>query len=304
MRDQNSPRPNELSTQNKSSRLLDALLHLAEGGLEQQAIDAGEIDAVIDYSRGNVILLPAARIALLDRARRMPAIKRAIVANNLLSALPYAEIQCLLGGLELVTLQRGVALHEPGTPILHAYFPVDSVICLLAAVENERSVDVGLVGYEGMVGISLLLEANLSSIRAQVVTRGLALRIESAYFRRALPQCVTLQRVLHRYAHTKLALARKTIWCNRFHFIEARLPRWLLMVSDRIRSHEFSITQESLADILAVRRVSITKAAGHLQRCELIKWGRGKISIVDRKGLEGASCSCYERIEQSPCSSP
>ena len=276
--------------------LLDALLHFAEGGPEQQAIDAGEIDAIIDYSRSNVILLPAARIALLDRARRLPAIKRAVVANNLLSALPNAEVQRLLGSLELVTLQRGATLHEPGAPILHAYFPVDSVICLLSAIENERGVEVGLVGYEGMVGISLLLEVNVSSIRALVVTRGLALRIESAYFRRVLSQCVTLRKVLHRYADTKLAVARKTVWCNRFHFIEARLARWLLMVSDRIHAHEFSITQESLAGVLAVRRVSITKAAGHLQKCELIEWARGKVSIVDRKGLEGMSCSCYERI--------
>ncbi|HEY0800859.1 MAG TPA: Crp/Fnr family transcriptional regulator [Steroidobacteraceae bacterium] len=281
----------------KSPRLQGALLQLTADGPEQQAIEAGEIDAVIDYSRSNVILLPAARIALLDRARRIPPIKRAITTNRLLATLPQAEIQCLLDGLELVTLQRGAALHEPGAPILHAYFPIDSVICLLATVQYERAVEVGLVGYEGMVGISLVLEANDSSVRAQVVTRGTALRIESAFFRSALRKCAILRRELLRHADAKLALARGNVVCNRYHLIEARLARWLLMTSDRILSHEFSVTHDSLAGMLAVRRVSITKAAGHLQSRGLIKYARGKICIVDRHGLEGASCPCYFKID-------
>jgi CRP-like cAMP-binding protein len=292
-----SPHPTAFETGRRSVRLRGALLQLAEGGPERLAITAGEIDAVIDYSHSNVILLPAARLALLDRARRISAVKRAFAANNVLAALPRAEYRRLQGDCELVTLRRGDVLHEPGAPILHVYFPVDSVICLLAAVDDKQVVEVGLVGHEGMVGISLAIEAKISSVRALVATPGTALRMEAEYFCRALPQCALLRRVLHRYADIKLTLARKTLGCNCFHLVEARLARWLLMISDRVRSHEFVLTHESLADMLGVRRVSITQSASHLQGGGLIRYARGKIRILDRQGLEGASCKCYSRIE-------
>ena len=272
-------------------------MQLTEGGPEHLAINAGEIDAVIDYSRSNVILLPAARLALRDRAGRRQAAKQAFVANKVLAALPRMEHRHLRAHFELVTLRRGEVLQEAGAPIWHVYFPVNSVICLLIAVDQRRAVEVGLVGYEGAVGISLLLEANISSVRALVVTAGLAVRMEADSFARALEQCAVLRNVLHRYADIKLTLARKTVGCNRFHTLEARLARWLLMTSDRVRSLEFTLTHELLASLLGMRRVSITQAATRLQERGLIRYRRGKIMILDRPSLEGASCTCYTRID-------
>ncbi|OGA58052.1 MAG: hypothetical protein A3G81_24800 [Betaproteobacteria bacterium RIFCSPLOWO2_12_FULL_65_14] len=265
-------------------------LRLVKGGPEQQAIEAGEIDAIIDHASSNVILLPAARRALQEAAHE------ASKANSLLAALPHAEHQRLLAGLEPVTLKFGEVLQEPGSPVRHVYFPVDCVICLVTTPEGP---EVGLVGYEGMVGISLALGVNVSSVRALVQASGTAMRMKAAHFIKALSQCPALQRELYRHADAKLALARQTVTCNCFHAVEARLARWLLMTSDRVRSEEFFLTQAFLAEMLGVRRATVNEAVGPLQRRKLIANTRGKIMILDRKGLEAAACRCYTRIAVS-----
>ena len=168
------------------------LPRLAKGGPEQQAIDAGEIDAVIDYASSNVVLLPAARRALGEIAERAAAANRetvyeAPIANSLLAALPRAEYRRLLPGLEPVTLKSGEVLQEPGAPIPYVYFPVDCVISLLATAAGE-ALEVGLVGHEGMVGISLVLGADVSSVRALVQASGTALRMKAARFHPAFRQ--------------------------------------------------------------------------------------------------------------------
>ncbi|HEX6259650.1 MAG TPA: Crp/Fnr family transcriptional regulator, partial [Woeseiaceae bacterium] len=202
-------------------------LLLVKGGPEQQAIEAGEIDAIIDHGSSNVILLPAARRALYE------AVHKAANDNSLLAALPDAEHQRLLAGLEPVRLKFGEVLQEPGLPVRHVYFPVDCVICLVTTPEGP---EVGLVGYEGMLGISLALGMNVSSVRALVQASGTAMRMKAAHFIKAFSQCPALQRALYRHADAKLAVARQTVNCNRFHAVEARLARWLLMTSDRVRS--------------------------------------------------------------------
>ncbi len=266
------------------------LLHLAKGGPEQQAIEAGEIDAIVDHAASNVILLPAARSAL----QLKKAANEASIANSLLAALPRAEYQHLLAVLEPVTLTLGEVLHEPGLPLPDLVFPVEGVVCLLATAEGP---EIGLVGYEGAVGIPLALGSEVSSARALVQAGGRALRIKAAHFRKALPHCPALQRGLHRYANAALAQARQTIACNRFHSAEARLARWLLMSADRVRSEEFFLTQAFLADMLGVRRATVNEAAGALQRRRLISYTRGTLRIVDRAGLESAACGCYARLE-------
>jgi CRP-like cAMP-binding protein len=276
--------------------LQSALLQLTKGGPEQQAINAGEIDAIVDYSSSNVILFPAARRALRAGATQTSA-HRGPLANGLLAALPGAEYRHLLAGLEPVTLRLGEVLHEPAAPIRHVYFPVGCVVCLMTTVADHKAVEVGLVGYEGMLGMALVLGAGASSVRAVVAASGAALRMESARFHKAFLQCLSLQQVLHRYTYTMLALARQTIACNCFHLSDARLARWLLRTSDRAQSQQLFLTQSFLADMLGLRRVTVTEIAGRLGRRQLISCGRGWIRILDRPGLEAASCRCYSKLE-------
>lgn len=219
------------------------------------------------------------------------------IANHLLAALPRKDYLGLLDGLEAVTLTYGTVLYEPDELITHVFFPVDCLVSLLTTVEGRQAAEVGLVGREGMVGISLALGMNVSSVRALVQGTGTAMRMSAARFRKGFEQCLPLQRELYRYTHAKLALARQTVACNRFHAIEARLARWLLMTSDRVLSDEFILTQAFLGDMLGVLRAAVNKAAGSLQQRKLISYSRGKIRILDRAGLEGASCQCYTRIE-------
>ena len=278
--------------------LKNLLLRLPKGGAEQQAIAAGEIDAIIDHSSSNVILLPAARRALREVAKN-EATNEAAITNSLLAGLPHADYRRLLPDLELLTLRFGEVLHEPGVPIRYVYFPIDCLISLLATVEGDQALEVGLVGYEGMVGISLVLGVDVSSVRTMVQATGPAMRMDAARFHQAFRQSPPLRCELYRYAYAKLALARRTVVCNHFHAIEARLARWLLMTSDRLLSKEFLLTQAFLAEIFGARRATVNEAASALQQRKLITYKHGKIRILDRKGLEAASCPCYTKIERS-----
>lgn len=219
------------------------------------------------------------------------------IANNLLAALPRKDYLALLDGLEPVTLTYGTVLYEPDEPISHVFFPVDCLVSLLTTVEGRQAMEVGLVGREGMVGISLALGMDISSVRALVQGTGTAMRMKAARFHKGFEHCVPLQRELYRYTYAKLAMARQTVACNRFHPIEARLARWLLMTADRVLSEEFVLTQAFLGDMLGVLRAAVNRAAGPLQERKLIRYSRGKITILDRKGLEAVSCRCYTRIE-------
>lgn len=301
-----SPAPSRgIRTRHAEAKLHRLPLHLAKGGPEQQAIEAGEIDAIIDHASSNVILLPAARRALralraaADRepeASRETATKTTVV-NSLLAALPHAEYQRLLAVLEPVTLEFGEVLHEPGAPIRYVYFPVDCVISLLAKVEGHRAPEVGVVGHDGMVGISLALGIEVSSVRALVRSPGTAIRVEAARFHELFRQWPLLQREVYRYIYAKLVHARQLVVCNRFHAVEARLARWLLMTKDRVPSEVLFVTQAFLASMLGVRRATVNEAAGSLQQRNLISYSHGKVRILDRKGLEAASCRCYSRFK-------
>ena len=227
----------------------------------------------------------------------MPPVNRARVANSLLAALPRAEYQRLLTCIEPVTLTFGEVLYQPGEPIRHTYFPNNCLVSLLAVVEGRTVLEVGLVGSEGMVGIPLALGIGVSPVRALVQRTGAAMRMKSARFLHEFRQNPSLQRELFRYTHASMAQATQIAVCSRFHLLEARLARSLLMTCDRVQSNEFQLTHEFLAHTLGVRRVGVTKAAGALQSRKLISYSRGGIRILDRKGLEAASCRCYQIVK-------
>lgn len=219
------------------------------------------------------------------------------VANSLLAALPRKDYERLLTSLEEVTLAFGEELYRPGEPIQHIYFPIDSLVSLLTLVEGHQALEVGMVGHEGMLGIPLALGVNESPVRAVVHGAGTALRITSADFREELQRSVLLQREVCRYIYELMVQLTQTAACNRFHQVEARLARWLLMTRDRVRSNQFHLTQELLGSMLGVRRVGVTKAASNLRQRNLISYNRGEIIILDGAGLERTACPCYQIVK-------
>jgi CRP-like cAMP-binding protein len=227
----------------------------------------------------------------------MLASNRVPVANGLLAAMPHKACQRLLAGLEPVTLTYGEVLYEPGEPIRHVYFPNDALVSLLTLADGHLALEVGMVGHEGMVGAPVSLGINVSPVRALVQGSGTAMRMTSTHFRKEFRRCPPLQRALYRYVHALMAQVSQTAACNRFHVVEARLARWLLMTRDRVRKNQFYLTQDFLAHMLGVRRVGVTKAASALQRQKLISYSRGNITILDPNGLEAASCKCYQIVK-------
>lgn len=221
---------------------------------------------------------------------------RGEMVNSLLAALPGEDYGSLLGQLEPVALTAGEVLHEPGKRIRQVYFPGAGQVSLLMVMADRKALEVGLVGREGMVGVALALGADTSPVRALVQGSGSALRMKAASFCEALGRSLPLQREVQGYAYAKLLQARQTAACSRFHHVDARLARWLLLTHDRTRSDRFHLTHEFLADTLGVRRVGVTNAATALQRRKLISYSRGDIRILNRKGLEAASCACYEIV--------
>jgi CRP-like cAMP-binding protein len=264
------------------------VLRLVRSGPERQALESGQVDAVLDPETGSALLLPEARRAL--------SLVGGQVANSLLAALPREDYRSLLAELEPVTLTAGKVLYEPGERIRHVYFPDDAQVSLLIVMPDQKVLEVGLVGREGMVGIPLALGAEASPVRALVQGSGSALRMKAASFCEALARCLRLQYEMQRYTFAKLGQARQTAACNRFHQVEARLAGWLLLTRERVRSDEFHLTHESVAATLGVRRVGVTNAASTLQRRSLISYHRGNIRILDHKGLKAASCGCYEIV--------
>ena len=220
-----------------------------------------------------------------------------MIENSLLAAVPRKEYRRLLAGLEPVTLTFGEVLYEPGETIRHVYFPGASLVSLLTLADGHLALEVGLIGREGMVGIPLVLGHTVSSVRALVQGAGAAMRMASAHFHKELRRSPPLQQELYRYTHTLMAQISQTAACNRFHVVEMRLARWLLMTHDRVKSDQFRMTHEFLGHMLGVRRAGVTKAAQALQTRKLISYSRGDITVLDRGGLEAAACQCYEVVK-------
>jgi CRP-like cAMP-binding protein len=190
----------------------------------------------------------------------------------------------------------GQVLYQPGTTSRHVYFPNDCTVSLVAIADRSSALEVGLVGSESMIGIPLALGVATSPVRALVQGGGSAMRMTSARFGRELKHNRPLRQELDRCAYIAMATAMQTAVCNKAHVLEARLARWLLMTRDRAGSDRFQCTQESIALMLGVRRAGVTMAASGLQRRKLIRYSRGAMQILDRKGLLATSCSCYAII--------
>ncbi len=226
----------------------------------------------------------------------MPAARPQPPANDLLAAIPRQAYRRMLSALEPVELGYAQVLYEPNGPIRHVYFPLDCLVSLLTAVDKRRTLEVGMVGNEGMVGMPMALGIGISAVRALVQGEGTAMRMTAAHFRTEFRKNLPLQRALFRYNHLLMAQISQTAACNRFHGVESRLARWLLMTSDRVHSDGFLLTHEFLAHMLGIRRVGVTEAASALYAKKLIDYSRGNIKILQRKGLEAAACSCYRIV--------
>ena len=213
--------------------------------------------------------------------------------NRLLEGLPRKERDRILRRCESVELTFGTILCEPGAPYRHIYFPVTGFISTVATLDTHQPLEIRLIGNEGMLGATLALGVNAVPLRALVQGTGAAWRMSAALFQRSMRDCPALPRMLRRYLYVLVAQLSQGNGCNRFHDVEARLARWLLLTHDRAHADHFHLTHEFLADMLGVRRSGITIAAGALQRSALIGYTRGAIRILDRKGLEARSCECY-----------
>lgn len=215
-------------------------------------------------------------------------------ANGLLSALPSIERSEILERCELVRLDFGEVLSEPGQPLRHVYFPVEGFISQFAVPgEAGNELEIGLVGSEGMYGVELALGVNERPLRCVVHGAGRAWRMNAADFRNALDTFPALRRVIDRYLCVLLTQLAQIAACTRFHLVEERLARWLLMTQDRTEGDHLHLTHAVLAQMLGVRRSGVSTAAAALQSRGLINYSRGHIEILDRHGLEEASCECY-----------
>ena len=220
------------------------------------------------------------------------------IKNRLLSALPAKEYERLLPYLETVSLSLKQIIYAANEPIDYVYFPNSGVISLVNVTENGGTIEAAMVGNEGMVGIPVLLRTDRMVGQAVAQIVGDAQRMKVDVFKREVTPGSPLHNLLLRYTQALMNQISQSVVCNRMHSVEKRCCRWLLLCQDRAHSDEFHLTQELLSQMLGVRRASVSEVAAILQNAGLIRYTRGKITILDRLGLETASCECYQRVKQ------
>jgi CRP-like cAMP-binding protein len=218
--------------------------------------------------------------------------------NRLLAALPPADYDVLLPSLEPTRMALGQALYESGGAQGYVYFPTSSIVSLLYVLENGSSAEIAVTGCEGLVGIALFMGGETTPSRAVVQSEGNGYRLKASVLKREFERGGPLQLLLLRYTQALITQMTQTAVCNRHHSVDQQLCRWLLLSLDRLPENELVMTQELIANMLGVRREGVTEAAGKLQADGLIEYSRGRITVVDRPGLEARVCECYAVVKR------
>ena len=218
--------------------------------------------------------------------------------NHLLDALPPGDYERIAAHLELIPMGLGDVLYESGDRLRYVYFPTTSIISLLYVMEDGASAEIAVVGNEGILGISLFMGGETTPSRAIVQSAGHAFRLKAALLKEEFARYGPTMHLLLRYTQALITQMAQTAVCNRHHSVDQQLCRWLLLSLDRLRSSQLSMTQELIANMLGVRREGVTEAAGKLQDAGLIRYGRGRITVLDRPGLEKRCCECYEVVRK------
>jgi CRP-like cAMP-binding protein len=224
--------------------------------------------------------------------------QRRIVANRILSSLPSKDYERILPDLKAVPLKFRISLHEPGDKMPYVYFPNTGVISMLTVMENGAAVEIATIGNEGMADLFVFLGLEESDSRLLIQVAGSAMRMESVRFRERVEQIPSLRALLGYYSVALFALVAQSAACNRMHPMVQRCARWLLMTHDRVDAATFPMTHDFLSEMLGVRRPSVSVAAEALRGAGLITYHRGKVTVLDRPGLEAASCACYRLIRE------
>ena len=218
--------------------------------------------------------------------------------NHLLANLPIEARERLFPDLEMVELALGEVLYESGAELSHVYFPTTSIVSLLYVMENGASAEIAAVGNEGIVGVALYMGGETTPSRAVVQSAGLGYRLTGQLLKKEFNRSEAMQHLLLRYTQALLTQMAQTAVCNRHHTVDQQLCRWLLLSLDRLASNQLTMTQELIANMLGVRREGVTEAAGKLQSAGLIHYHRGRITVIDRAGLEAQVCECYGVVKK------
>ncbi len=218
--------------------------------------------------------------------------------NHLLAALPAAEHERIFPHLQFVAMPLGTVLYESGDALRHVYFPTDAIVSLLYVMQDGASAEISVVGNEGLVGVSLFMGGETTPSRAIVQSAGGAYRLLGQRLKEEFARHGSLQILLLRYTLALLTQMAQTAVCNRHHSVDQQLCRWLLLSLDRLEGNQLAMTQELIANMLGVRREGVTDAAGNLQRLGVIRYSRGRITVLDRPGLERLCCECYAAVKR------
>ena len=239
---------------------------------------------------------PLASLPLKDRRRTTGSARPSPHQNHLLNALPRGDYDRLAAHLELIPMELGDVLYEPGIQMRYVYFPITSIVSLLYVLEDGASAEIAIVGNEGILGIALFMGGGTTPSRAVVQSAGQAFRLKAQFLKDEFGRSGPFMQLLLRYTQALITQMAQTAVCNRHHSVDQQLCRWLLLSLDRLSSNELSMTQELIANMLGVRREGVTEAAGKLQDAGLIRYRRGRITVLDRAGLEARSCECYQVV--------
>jgi CRP-like cAMP-binding protein len=218
--------------------------------------------------------------------------------NHILNALPQKERERLFPHLKLVAMPLGMVLYESGAALRHLYFPTNSIVSLLYVMQDGSSAEIAVVGNEGALGVSLFMGGETTPSRAIVQSAGYAYRLTGRRLKLEFNRHGEMLHILLRYTQSLITQMAQTAVCNRHHTLDQQLCRWLLLSLDRLSGNELAMTQELISNMLGVRREGVTEAAGKLQRLGVIRYSRGKITVLDRTHLERLSCECYAVVKK------